>query len=316
MDALLIDAHSAATVQRAFVDGRFGEVEESCKGVLAQAPETAWAWHFLGRMPAIDTETAIDFLSTALSLSPNNEQILCDLSRVYARGGQFDLAEERAQQAVALQPNSAPALIALAEAHTLTGKADAAWPLWERAVVLAPSSFAAQLAYGHGLQQRGRSKDALKHLKRAATLEPNNLEALFLLGKCYAFNGQHKAAVDVFTFAKGLSPMEAWLFYEGARSWFAMADVDRALEWVNQAIAADSAEGCFYEEQALYLNHKKDYQGCIGAINNAIERGWVTAKIHADKAQTLTRCKKKTGAIAAYSEALKLDPQNVVYLGN
>ena len=42
MEALLIDAQSAATVRRAFAEGRFGEVEESCKGVLAQAPETAW----------------------------------------------------------------------------------------------------------------------------------------------------------------------------------------------------------------------------------------------------------------------------------
>ena len=316
MEPLLIDAQSAAEVQRAFADGRFGGVEESCKEVLAQAPETAWAWHFLGRLPGIDAETAIDFLSTALSLSPGDFNILCDLSRAYSRAAQFELAVERAQAAVALQPNSAPALIALAEAHTSAGAGDVAWPLWERAVAIAPSSFSAQMGYGQGLQQRGRSKDALKHLRRAATLEPTNLEALFSLGKCYASNGQHKAAVETFTSAKRLSPAEAWLSYEGARSWFAMADLDRALEWVNQAIAADSAEGCFYEEQALYLIHKKDYQGCIGAINNAIERGWVTAKIHAYKAQTLTRFNKKTGAIAAYSEALKLDPQNVVYLGN
>ena len=316
MEPLLIDAQSAAEVQRAFADGRFGGVEESCKAVLAQAPETAWAWHFLGSLPGIDAETAIDFLSTALSLSPRDFNILCDLSRAYSRAAQFELAVERAQAAVALQPNSAPALIALAEAHTSAGAGDVAWPLWERAVAIAPSSFSAQMGYGQGLQQRGRSKDALKHLRRAATLEPTNLEALFSLGKCYASNGQHKAAVETFTSAKRLRPAEAWLSYEGARSWFAMADLDRALEWVNQAIAADSAEGCFYEEQALYLNHKKDYQGCIGAINNAIERCWVTAKIHAYKAQTLTRFNKKTGAIAAYSEALKLDPQNVVYLGN
>jgi predicted O-linked N-acetylglucosamine transferase (SPINDLY family) len=307
---------SVDDVSRAFTAGRFGEVEEHCKCVLAQAPETPWAWHFLGRLPALDAESAIDFLGTALSLSPDNVQILCDLSRVLARSAQFELAVERAQQAVALQPHSAPALIALAEAHGLAGQQNLAWPLWERAVVLAPSSFAAQLAYGQGLQQRGRSKDALKHLKRAATLEPNNLEALFLLAKCYAANGQHKAAVEVFTFAQQLSPAEAWLYYEGARSWFAMADLDRALAWVNQAIAADSAEGCFYEEQALYLHHKKDFQGCIVAVNKAIERGWVTAKIHAYKAQTLTHFNKKTGAIASYIEALKLDPQNVTYLGN
>ncbi len=316
MELSTLNLVSSDAVARAFSAGRLGEVEECCKGVLAEAPETAWAWHFLGRLPAIDAETAIDFLNTALSLSPSDIVILCDLSRAYARAAHFELAVERAHEAVALQPNSAPALISLAEAHTLAGAGDVAWPLWERAVAIAPSSFSAQMAYGQGLHQRGRSKDALKHLKRAVGLEPNNLEALFLLGKCYAANGQHKAAVETFTSAKRLSPAEAWLSYEGARSWFAMADLNRALEWVNQAIAADSAEGCFYEEQALYLHHKKDFLGCIGAINHAIERGWVTAKIHAYKAQTLTHFNKKTGAIASYIEALRLDPQNVVYLGN
>jgi protein O-GlcNAc transferase len=316
MEALLIDAQSAATVRRAFAAGRFGEVEESCKGVLAQAPETAWAWHFLGRIPTLDTESAIDFLSTALSLLPDDITILCDLSRAYSRAAQFDLAAERAQAAVALQPNSAPALIALAEAHTSAGAGDVAWLLWERAVAIAPSSFSAQLAYGQGLQQRGRSKDALKHLKRAATLEPNNLEALFLLGKCYASNGQHKAAIETFTLAKRLSPAEAWLAYEGARSWFALGDVDSALVWVNQAIAADSAEGVFYEVQVQCLHKKKDYQGCFDAINQALQRGRVTAKLFAYKAEVLLRFNKKPEAIMALIRGIKLDPQDTQSLSN
>jgi protein O-GlcNAc transferase len=316
MEALLIDAQSAAAVRRAFAEGRFGEVEESCKGVLAQAPETAWAWHYLGRLPAIDAETAIDFLSTALSLSSKDITILCDLSRAYARAAQFELAVERAQAAVALQSNSAPALIALAEAHTLAGAGEVAWPLWERAVALAPPSFSAQMAYGQGLQQRGRSKDALKHLKRAATLEPNNLEALFLLGKCYASNGQHKAAIEVFTLAQRLSPAEAWLSYEGARSWIAMADLDRALEWLNQAIAADSAEGCFYEELAFCRLKKKDFHGSLESINSARERGWISGRLFALKSEVLIHLDDKINALMASVEAVKLEPKIARYINN
>jgi protein O-GlcNAc transferase len=316
MELSTLNLVSPDAVARAFNAGRFGEVEECCKGVLAGAPETAWAWHFLGRLPAIDAETAIDFLSTALSLSPHHITILCDLSRAYSRAAQFEPAVERAQQAVALQPNSAPALIALAEAHTLAGAGDTAWPLWERAVVLAPSSFSAQMAYSQGLQQRGRSKDALKHLKRAATLEPKNLEALFALGKCYASNGQNKAAVETFTLARRLSPAEAWLSYEGARSWFAMADVDRALEWVNQAIAADSAEGAFYEQLALCLHSKRDYQGCFDAINKALQRGRVTATLFIHKAEAFLRFNRKPEAIKALIHGISLDPQNTQALSN
>ncbi len=316
MDLSTLSLVSPDAVSRAFKEGRFGEVEECCKGVLEQAPETAWAWHFLGRLPTLDAESAIDFLGTALSLSPDNYDVLCDLSRAHARAAQFELAVERARQAVALQRNSAAALIALAEAHALAGQADEAWPLWERAVVLAPSSFSAQLAYGQGQQQRGRSKDALKHLKRAVTLEPNNLEALFLLGKCYAANGQHKAAVEAFALAKVISPGEGWLAYEGARSWFTLADVDKALEWVNQAIEADPAEGCFYEEQALYLHRKKDYQGCLKAINQATQRGRVTAKLLGYKAEMLMHLNKKPDAIMALIDGIKLEPQNTNNLSN
>jgi predicted O-linked N-acetylglucosamine transferase (SPINDLY family) len=316
MEALLIDAQSAAQVKRAFVEGRFGEVEERCKGVLAEAPETTWAWHFLGRLPAIDAETAIDFLSTALSLSPNDIMILCDLSRAYTRAAQFELAVERAQAAVTLQPNSAPALIALAEAHTSAGAGEVAWPLWERAVAIAPSSFSAQMAYGQGLQQRGRSKDALKHLKRAATLEPKNLEALFLLGKCYASKGQHKAAVETFTSAKRLSPGEAWLYYEGARSWFAMADQYRALEWVNKAIAADSAEGCFYEELAFYRIKKKDFHASLESINSALERGWISGRLLALKSEVFLHLGDKVNALMAIVEAVKLEPKIARYINN
>ena len=85
MNSSTLNLISPREVMRSFDGGRFGEVEAYCKEVLAQAPETAWAWHFLGRLPALDTEAAIDFLNTALSLSAGSIQILCDLSRVYGR---------------------------------------------------------------------------------------------------------------------------------------------------------------------------------------------------------------------------------------
>ena len=316
MEALLIDAQSAAPVRRAFGEGRFHEVEAICKTVLAQAPETAWAWHYLGKLPAVDADVAIDFLGTALSLAPEDALIVTDLSRVYARDGQPARALEHAQHAVALQPNWAPALIALAEAHTLAGQADAAWPLWERAVALAPSSFSAQLAVGQGLHQRGQAKEALKHLKRAATLEPTHLEAGFLLGKCYAANGQHKAALEVFTFAKRRNPAEPWLAYEGARSWRALADLDRALEWVDQAIAADSSEGCFHEERAVCLFYRKDYPGCLAALQAAEERGEGSGRLFALKAEIFIRFNRREEAFAAWIEAVKREPRNALYLNN
>jgi protein O-GlcNAc transferase len=309
----LISPHE---VTRSFNGGRFGEVEACCKEVLAQAPETAWAWHFLGRLPALDAEAAIDFLTTALSLSPDNVLILCDLSRVYGRSAQFDIAVERAQQAVALQPNAAPALIALAEAHALAGQADAAWPLWERAVVLAPSSFAAQLAYGKGLQQRGRLKDALKHLIRAAALEPNNLEALFLLGKCYAAAGRADLALHSFTRANEISPREAWVWYEGARCLWTAGHVAKALQWTQDAIQCDGTPVEFYELRAECYLSNSEYDRASEAIAIVQKRGVMGAKAHEILAKIYQYRANLPAALHHYAEAIKLEPKNWIYLSN
>jgi hypothetical protein len=66
MELSTLNLVSPDAVARAYNAERFGEVEEFCKGVLALAPETAWAWHFLGRLPSLDAESAIDFLNTAI----------------------------------------------------------------------------------------------------------------------------------------------------------------------------------------------------------------------------------------------------------
>jgi protein O-GlcNAc transferase len=309
----LISPHE---VTRSFNGGRFWEVEAYCKEVLAQAPETAWAWHFLGRLPALDAEAAIDFLTTALSLSCDNVEILCDLSRVYGRSGHLDLAVERAQQAVALQPDGAPALIALAEAHALAGQSDAAWPRWERAVVLAPSSFAAQLAYGQGLQRRGRSKDALKHLIRASALEPKNLEALFLLGKCYAAVGRSDLALHSFTRANEINPEEAWVWYEGARCLWTAGHVAKALQWIQEAIQCDGAQVEFYELRAECYLSNGEFDRASEAISIVQKRGVMGSKSHEILAKIHQYRANFPAALHHYAKAIELEPNNWIYLSN
>ena len=307
---------SPQEVTRSFDGGRFGEVEAYCKEVLAQAPETAWAWHFLGRLPALDAEAAIDFLNTALSLSAGDIQILCDLSRVYGRSGQFDLAVERAQQAVALQPNAALALIALAEAYALTGQSDGAWPLWERAVVLAPTSFSAQLAYGQGLQQRDRSKDALKHLKRAVALEPNNLEALFSLGKCYAATGRTDLALQSFIRANDINPQEAWIWYEGARCFLVVRNAVKALYWIHEAIKCDDEQVEFYELRSECYIANNEYNLAYESISIARNFGVMSSKAHEIWAKIYQYQKNLPAALSHYADAIKLEPDNWIYLSN
>jgi len=316
MELSTLNPVSPDRVSRAFGEGRFGEVEACCKGVLAQAPETAWAWHFLGKLPALDVESALDFLGTALSLSSDNVQILCDLSRVYARSAQFELAVERAQQAVALKPNSAPALIALAEAHSLAGQLDVAWPLWERAAGLAPSSFPAQLAYGQGLLERGRAKEALKPLNRASSLAPQNLEVWFSLGKSYLATGRHDLSLQAFARANEINPQEAWVWFEGARCLLAAGKVNVALNWINEAIKYDGAQGLFYELRSECYFTENEYDRALESISCAHKLGHISSKSHEIRAKIYQYRRELPAALHHYAEAIKLEPNNWLYLQN
>ncbi|MEI8088448.1 MAG: tetratricopeptide repeat protein [Opitutaceae bacterium] len=303
-------------VARAFNAGRFSEVEELCKEVLSQAPDTAWAWHFLGRLPGLDTESALDFLGTALSLSSNNVQILCDLSRVHARSDQFKLALERAQQAIALQPNSATTLIALAEAYSLAGQLDLAWPLWERAARLASSSFQAQFAFGQGLFERGQAKNAIKYLNRASSLSPQNLEPIFLLGKCYAAIGKYDIALKAFIRAKEINPQEAWVWFEAALCLLASGNLTEALNWTKGAIRIDQGQILFHELIAECYFLRKDYISSFESILCASRLGVISSKSHFIWANMYQYRKELAAALHHYAEAIKLEPNNLVYLHN
>jgi len=316
MEALLIDAQSAAPVRRAFGEGRFYEVEAMCKTVLAQEPETPWAWHYLGKLPALDAEAAIDFLGTAFSLAPEDALILADLSRVYARSGQLQRAVETAGQAVALQPNLAASVIALAEAYSLAGQTEAAWPLWERAVGLAPSSFPAQLAYGAGLQKLGKAKDAVKHLKRACDLNPKSFDAFFSLGKCYAKLNRHDLALQSFIAAKEINPREAWIWLEGSRSYFQSSNLKTAITWIKTAIECNNDLGWAHRDYAEYRLNAGDINGALESIRRAQALGVQDGKSYEIQGKIFQRSGRIDAALKSYEEAIRLAPDNLDFLSN
>lgn len=307
---------SSEWASRAFSKGNFEEVEICCKQVLEREPKTSWAWHLMAKLPGIDTESAIDFLNTALLLSPDDPDILCDLSIILARASQFDLAIERAKSAFAVQPHSTLAITTLAEVYSLAGQTDSAWPLWERVASVASSSFSAQLYCGQGLLERSRAKDALKYLKRASNLSPQNIDAHFSLGKCYAAIGRNDLALQSYNQARKINPQEAWVWFEGSRSLLAANNASTALNWIREAIKFDGNQISFYELQTECYFLTKDYNAALESILCADRLGVISSKSHEIWAKIHQYRKELPAALHHYAEAIKLEPNNWVYLNN
>ena len=310
------DHITAALVVRAFDERRYSDVELLCRQVLQKEQSTAWAWRYLAKLPTIDAESAIDFLSTAISIDPNDAGIYCDFSQICRQVGQMAEAVKHARRASELSPNSALAMIICAEALRDFGSEDEAWAIWGKVVGLAPSSVPAQIAYGGGLYERGRFKEAIKHLKRAVNLSPVNLEAWFLLGKSFREARRYLEALRAFETAVQINSNEGWVWFEGAKVHKISSDIENAIMWSRAAIKCNPEVSDFYIYLADNLYENRAFDEARTVSNLDVFNNYTGAQKYEIRAKIDLHFGDSLSAIKNYCEAIKLDPSNWVYLNN
>ena len=201
--------------------------EEMCQ----KYPESSFAFYRLGLFYGFvkkNYDEAIHQFKTALSISPENANILRALSIAYNQKGDKTNAIETAREIVKVRPNSTAdtfylatlcqgadrkkeaiklyrAIISQRPEHVMalnnlavilseTGDKDEALKLAKKAVSVAPESGTILDTFGWILFKQGKNRKALKVLKKSASLLPNNPTGLYHLGAVYHAMGNRKAA--------------------------------------------------------------------------------------------------------------------------
>jgi len=168
---------------------RFEQSKEICQKIINAAPSQIDALHLLGLIALKDgdIEAAVEYLSNVVKRDASKPQYFANLSFAYHEQGKLDLAINAYHKAIAIEPRYL----------------DAHYNL--HAALIDANNLAPSIAC----------------LEALISLNPQDLDATFMLGMLQDYQGNTKAAENLFTsIQKGNalieSRLDAWQYFKGA----------------------------------------------------------------------------------------------------
>ena len=191
----------------------WSHAKEAFTAALEIDPSLAIAHLHLGMTLQALQQPALDELSKAYQLAPENPEIALQFGIALASAGQDDQAIPILRHALELDPKSAAATYQLGLALQRSNAPQEAIPLLQKAADAEPKNAEILTNLGMALCQAQQAKDAVPILQRAVTLAPDNVTAHQNLAAAYIQLSQFDDAVTQLRMALKLSPDAARLHY-------------------------------------------------------------------------------------------------------
>jgi predicted TPR repeat methyltransferase len=180
--------------------GRLDAAEEIYGRVLAAAPHSVDALHFLGlcRHHRGQHDEGIALVARALALAPENADARSNLGNMLAARGRLDEAEAALRQALALSPDHVNAQANLGSVLRRRGDLSGAEVALRRAIAIAPAHAEAHHNLANVLRDADREDEALEAFGRALALRPYGGEAYRGAGALLYAKGRVDEALAVY----------------------------------------------------------------------------------------------------------------------
>jgi tetratricopeptide (TPR) repeat protein/CHAT domain-containing protein len=247
------------------------------------------AYHFLGNY-----EAAIADYSKAIELEPNENQYQLNRASTMRLTGELEKSLESFNATIARTPNDPEAYNSRGDFYYYSGDFEKAIVDYTKAIELGPSVALYWENRGIGYQKLGQWDLAFPDFEKAIRLDTKNAYRYSARGYAYKAKGDYDKAIADFTTAIGLEPRDPELLEARGESHRLAGRWDVAIQDFNDAVALApndakryNARGDAYYYQADALSRAEDPAG---------------SELAYDK------------AIADYSRAIQIDPENVLYL--
>jgi tetratricopeptide (TPR) repeat protein len=186
--------------------GRYVELERQARELLGLHPASGIVWQVLGLSLTRQGKDALQALTMATNLLPNDATAHNNLANALGRLGRLDDAVAHYRRALLLNPELAEAHNNLGHALLDIGQPDGAAASCRRAVDLKPHYAEAHDNLGSALLGLGRPDDALASYRRAIAIEPQFAEAHSNLGNALLELGRFDEAVASYRRALAINP--------------------------------------------------------------------------------------------------------------
>ncbi|MEO5372836.1 MAG: tetratricopeptide repeat protein [Alphaproteobacteria bacterium] len=259
--------------------GEPAQAHAACAEALIAAPGDPKALHLMGLIAmALDRpDEAIDRLRQAVAADPNSPELRGNLGLALSHAGRHAEAVEQFRLGLAISPDDPTLLKELALALLEGGQAEAAIPPLTRALAVAPRDAELHGTLGRVLYRLERDDEALGPLLTAAGLAPDDAGLAVHLGLVLRRLGRDEDSLTCFETAVALDPGHA-----------------EALNALGQA-----------------LTERGDYQQGETHLRAALKRRPRFADAWANLGAALLRQRKVGDAVAACTNAVRVDPDHV-----
>ncbi len=279
-------------------------------------------------------EDAIKEYQKALALDPNYVDALLGIGSAYVDLGYqkgpgtpeaadaFAEAIRHLERAVTLAPNRANVHAQLARAYLAADRLDAALAEAEQALRLDPRNHIALNTAGTVAYYRQKLALALEYFSRAAEAKPNDPQAHINLGNTYfqmkswyRARQEYKKALELIPTAEIANTRldRARLYYAIGLCFDRTHNYDQEIDALSHAIFLDDSYFDAYLQLARAYAAKKEYRAAVQALRIAVQKAPDDARrvrAYLQLGETLEQAGKAHEAVAAYSAAATIDPQN------
>jgi Flp pilus assembly protein TadD len=278
IQALLQEAASAGA------SGNFARAERCCREVLESDHQNASALQLMGmvRWRSGDAREGERLLRESLAVAPGQPHVLVNLG---------DLLVSRYDHESAIE-------------------------CYTEAVRLAPRFSEAWLNLGIALGEKGNIEAAIDALQRSLELDPGNLRALYALGQAHIENADLENAIASYRHALSLNPeavnvheaLNELLWEHGMR--------DDYLRSYPQAIEAAPHSLILRLKYAGALCHASRFNEAESVLKEASQKFGSEAGVHGGLGESLAGQGRVSEAIASFTKAVELAPDDVGYRQN
>ncbi|MFH1355955.1 MAG: tetratricopeptide repeat protein, partial [bacterium] len=174
-----------------------------------------------------------------------------------------------------------------------------------------PSAFKPYFLLGNELATKGHYKDAVNIYTTAASLNPLNATTYYNLGAAYSQMGDYENAIATYLKASALAPSNASISFNLANAYFTIKEYNKAIVFYNISIQKKFSNIEAHHNLARALYHS-------GQLDEAIEKYKHVIKIkpsltiaHHNLGKALIDKENWKEAALAFEKAIQLNPQSV-----
>lgn len=262
------------------------------------------------------TEDAIKTLRKAISLSPDNEEILNRLGFILSEVEHHQDAVDVLRKVVSLNPRNGKAWYRLGKSLYALSRYEDAARAFELAAANGDTALGTQLLYGFTLKSLGRYKETLKLCRKLKSHSDNNGRFQLLEAECLLANGKRKDAIHAAKEAEGFVDDNENLCAGLIQLFAKMGRYDKVLTywwkaqhsgWSLSALPQTLAIACM--QFLATENRDSELLAFLRQMRKVQEPNETVLLNLAVRAES-HGCKDE--ALQAYTEVLRLNPMNLI----